>query len=112
MKRAAKKDYPDVSFNQETGFVTVKLPGGGNRTIEALMQQVDAHRMTLGMTPTKLAREAGVVDGAVVRALQGHRAAERARLSSNANGPGRVHLRTLLNILHALGLDLEIVVRS
>ena len=112
MKRAANRDCPEVSFNKETGFVTVKLPGGGNRTIEALMQQVDAHRVALGMTPAKLAREAGVVDGAVVRALRGHRATERARLSSSADGPGRVHLRTLLSILHALGLDLEVVVRG
>jgi hypothetical protein len=115
IRRSPRSDLdgaPAVSFNSDTGFVVVKLPNGGNRTIESLMQQVDAHRCTLGVTPTRLAREAMVSDGVVVRALNGHRPAERSRLTGDASGPGRVHLRTFLAILHAMGLDLEIVSRS
>lgn len=77
------------------------------------MKQVDDHRKTIGITMSRLGREAKVVDGAVVRALYGHRDSEKARLKKHTqDGPGRVHFTTLLAILHALDLDIEIVSRS
>jgi len=88
---------------------------GRPHTAASLVSQLDHLRQQRGMTAYGIAKVTGlgVSINAVTRLFTGY--ASLGREADRVNDPsevGRVHLSTFLQVIHALGYDVEIVSRE
>lgn len=98
-------------FDANMGLLAVS---GGQQTAETLIAQVERYRKSADISLYRICKNTGMNVGgnSVRRFLRGYSSPSEKKNLKNPSRPGRVSLETALAILHAMGLDLEVVVRE
>jgi hypothetical protein len=87
---------------------------GKPHTIESLVAVLAKHKKAHGISDYRIVKTTGMGVGqaAVRRLFRGYKGTTEAGRVPEPEVPGRITLRAALTIVHAMGLDLEVVLRE
>jgi hypothetical protein len=108
---------PDTSKHRQSSFdpnLGMFVIPGRPHTLESLVEQAERFRKAKEITRYRICKNSGmnVSQKSADRFFQGYQCPSDTKAVKDSPGPGRVSLETALEILHAMGLDLEVVVRE